>query len=504
MTERDDLRYRAVLARDYRFDGKFFVGVKTTGVYCRPICPARPKRENIEFFPTALSAERAGYRPCLRCRPESAPLSPAWVGTSAVVQRALRHIAAQPGAAAGEDEFAGLFGLSARHLRRLFEQELGKTPKQICDAIRLDFARKLIVETRVPITEIAFTAGFRSLRRFNDAVQVRFRRPPTEIRKRRRESASSPGIVLGLSYRPPLDWEALLDFYRGHRIEGVESASGTAYERTFLLDGVAGLARVTHAPDKPELRLRVVANDHRCLFPLVQTVRRMFDLDSDPVLVANALSLCPVLSRLYKRRPGLRIARGWNAFEVAVCAILGQLVSTTHARRLCRALVQHYGERGVHPLTGETCRHFPDAARLAHARLTELGVTRAKREAIRVFAERVASGELSLSPAQDPAEFKARLRQIPGIGSWTAEYIALRALGDVDAFPMDDLILKRAVALHPEMNLEATRPWRGYAAVHLWRQYAGPLSGKGRTAASARAPRRGKQTLLAKAAERKR
>jgi AraC family transcriptional regulator of adaptative response / DNA-3-methyladenine glycosylase II len=285
--------------------------------------------------------------------------------------------------------------------------------------------------------------------------------------------------VLGLSYRPPLDWEALLDFYRAHRIEGVESVSATAYERTFVLDGVAGLVQVTHAPDKPELRLRVIADDHRCLFPLVQIVRRMFDLDSDPVLVANAFTPCPVLSRMYKRRPGLRIARGWSAIEVAVCAILGQLVSTAHARRLFRALIQHYGEQGVHPLTGEACRHFPDAARLAHARLAELGITRAKREAIRAFAGQVVSGELSLSPAQDPAEFKARLRRIPGIGAWTAEYIALRALGDVDAFPAGDLILKRALALQPEINLEAVRPWRGYAAVHLWREYAAALSGKG-------------------------
>ena len=522
MPGRDDIFYRAVLARDYRFDGKFFVGVKTTGVYCRPICPARPKRNNVEFFASAASAERAGYRPCLRCRPESAPASPAWVGTSAVVRRALRQIASRAGdAPLREEEFAQTFGMSARHLRRLFERELGRTPKQIADAMRLDFARKLVVESTLPMTEIAYTAGFRSLRRFNDAMQQRFRRSPTKMRGAgargpllrghgtlvvaQRDGAHSrgirlrhvsgddfpAGIRLSLAYRPPFDWNALLVFLDAHRIEGLESCSDGRYERIFLFEGKSGIARVTKpahntaaercasriarrkaGDGKPELQLEIVTQDARCLFPVAQKIRRMFDLDSDPVLVANALAACPALSKLVIKRPGLRIPGCWDAFELAVCAIIGQVVSLTRARALVAQLIAQHGSPGMHPLTGERLRHFPAPGRLAGARLTGISMPESKRVALITLARRLAAGELSLDPAQDPEELKAHLQEIPGIGPWTAEYIALRAIGDADAYPAQDLILRRASALHPDMQLKAVRPWRGYAAVHLWREHA--------------------------------
>src|SRR5918999_1180009 len=214
--------YEAMLARDYRFDGKFFVAVKTTGVYCRPICPARPKRQNVEFFPDAASAELAGYRPCLRCRPECAPLSPAWWGKKAVVQRALKLIARNEFHQTNEDQFAGRLGLSGRHLRRLFDEEIGQTPKQIADNNRLNFARKLIVETEMPIMTVARTAGFASLRRFNDAFQRRFRRAPSQLRRLRSKTDSKDGIELKLSFRPPYDWQTLIRFYQSHPIPGVE------------------------------------------------------------------------------------------------------------------------------------------------------------------------------------------------------------------------------------------------------------------------------------------
>src|SRR5262245_30765918 len=241
--------YQALLARDYRFDGKFFVAVKTTGVYCRPICPAKPKRENVVFFPDAASAEAAGSRPCLRCRPECAPLSPAWWGKRAVVQRALKLIA-NNGLHNGtkQEQFAQRLGMSARHLRRLFKEEVGRTPKQIADANRLNFARKLIVETAVPIMAVAHSAGFSSLRRFNDAFRKRFWRAPSQLRKTRSKIETTHGIELKLSFRPPYDWQAMLRFYQTHPIPGVERVADNSFERVFRIDGTVGFLRVQPIP----------------------------------------------------------------------------------------------------------------------------------------------------------------------------------------------------------------------------------------------------------------
>lgn len=478
MRSKDDVYYEAMLARDYRFDGKFFVGVKTTGVYCRPICPARPRRQNVEFFPHAAAAERAGYRPCLRCRPESAPQSPAWFGTSAVVQRALRLIAGNELLRADEDAFAGQLGVTARHLRRLFEAEIGQTPKQVSDNNRLNFARKLVVETGLPMTGIALTAGFTSLRRFNDAFKKRFRRNPSEMRRRNPKPMPDGGIELTLAYRPPFDWPSLIGFFQAHRIPGVETVTPESYERVFRLGESVGYVRVVPDPAGSQLRLRVVTDDPTILFEVARRVRRMFDLDSDPVLVANALAGVPLLDRLVRRRPGLRVARGWDAFEMAVCTILGQFVSVSHASALAGQLVRHYGVEVTHPLTGQAARLFPTAEGLAGVDLAHVKTTTARKQTIREFSRRVLVGELSLSEAQDPAGFRRNLRGIKGIGPWSAEYVSLRALGDADAFPAADLILRRVVELHPELELDRVKPWRAYAAVYLWNEFAQTLSRK--------------------------
>jgi AraC family transcriptional regulator of adaptative response / DNA-3-methyladenine glycosylase II len=296
---KEDACYRAMLARDYRFDGKFFVGVKTTGIYCRPICPARPRRENVEFFPSAHLAERKGYRPCLRCRPEAAPLSPAWVGKSAVVQRALRALAETEDAGFREEAFAARFGVTARHLRRLFEEEVGKSPKRILVDRRLDFARKLIVETALPMAHIASASGFASLRRFNDAVRARFDRAPTALRKppARKDPAAAAdddeGVILTLPFRPPLPWEAGLAYYRKHAIEGLERFGPDSYERVVHWGGRPGLVRVSLHAHPASLRLQVIGCDLGCLGKAVRAVRRMFDLDADPLLVANAFAASP-------------------------------------------------------------------------------------------------------------------------------------------------------------------------------------------------------------------
>lgn len=462
-----DVFYKAMLARDYRFDGKFFIGVKTTGIYCRPICPAKPKKENVEFFLTAPAAEKSGYRPCLRCRPESAPLSPAWCGKTATVQRALRVISQDGFFEADEDQFAGRFGVTARHLRRLFIEEVGLTPKQIAFNNRLGFARKLIVESNLSMTAVAMTAGFSSLRRFNDAFKKRFRRAPTQLRKRR-ELTKSNEIELTLSYRPPLDWNALLAFYRSHQIASVETVNESAYERVFRIGETVGWLQVTQAQRDPQLRLKVSTEDPTHLFAIAQKIRQMFDLDSDPVLMANSFRAHKFLTTLWNKYPGLRLARGWDPFETAVGTVLGQLVSVTQARRLVAQLVENYGEKAVHPLTGAEVLLFPTPQILANSDLLAVKTTQARRVAIRELSRLASLGGVEL--------FGAQLLSIPGIGPWSAEYISLRALGDTDSFPGTDLILKRAIERHPDLDLEKIRPWRSYAAVYLWRHYAHELS----------------------------
>jgi len=469
--------YEALRARDYRFDGKFFVAVKTTGVYCRPICPARPKPENVVFFPDAASAEAAGYRPCLRCRPECAPQSPAWWGKRAVVQRALKLISNNAlHHQTNDEEFARRLGVSARHLRRLFEEEIGRTPKQIADANRLDFARRLIVETSLPIMTVARTAGFSSLRRFNDAFKQRFERAPTQLRKSRSNIRATHGIELKLSFRPPYDWQSLLRFYQSHPIPGVESVAENCFERVFRIEGTLGCLRVHSVADRPELKLNIVTEDPRVLFEVVNRIRRMFDLDSDPMLIASSFAQVPLLAKLVNDFPGLRVPGGWDPFETAVCSILGQVVSADQRASLVDQLVRGYGEEIIHPVTGAMAYLFPAAAVLADADLSSVRTSAARKAAVRDFSRRVLSGAISLSQAQEPMIFRKALLETKGLGQWSAEYISLRAIGDPDAFPRTDLILKRVLTLHPSLDLEAIKPWRSYAAIYLWKAFAQSLS----------------------------
>lgn len=476
----DDVFYEAMLARDKRFDGKFFVGVKTTGIYCRPICPAKPKRENVEFFQDSAAAEMAGYRPCLRCRPECAPLSPAWNGKSAVVCRALDMIADGRLLELKEDEFAGLLGVSARHLRRLFEEELGKTPKQVSDLGRLDFARKLLTETNLPVTEIALASGFSSIRRFNDSMLTRFHRSPSALRKKLGTRKPEAGIQLRLPYRPPLDWESLIGFFHSHQMTGIESTSNGVYERVFEFDNSVGGLRLENDALKSELKLRIVTQDYRHLFRVVQNIRRMFDLDSDPILIANSFSGSNLLSGLSQKHPGLRVPRGWHPFETTICTVLGQLVSTEQAQRLVKQLIKHYGTPVINPLTGDDAFLFPSPQLLAQASLQEIGTTGARKNTIQELSRLILNDKITLQSTQDPKSFREALLQVPGIGPWTAEYLSLRALGDPDAFPHTDLILRRVLNHHPELDLELVKPWRAYAAIHLWKEFATSLSKKGR------------------------
>jgi AraC family transcriptional regulator of adaptative response / DNA-3-methyladenine glycosylase II len=473
--------YEAMRARDPRFDGKFFVAVKTTGVYCRPICPAQPKRQNVEFFPDAAAAEVAGYRPCLRCRPECAPLSPAWWGKKAVVQRALKLIGRNEYHQTNEDRFAERLGLSARHLRRVFKEEIGRTPKQIADSSRLNFARKLLVETEMAIMAVAHTAGFASRRRFNDAFQKRFGRAPSQLRRLRRTTDGRDGIELKLAFRPPYDWQSLVRFYRSHPIPGVEWITGDRFERVFRIGSTTGLFGVEPMAGEAHLKLRIVTADPKILIEVVSRVRKMFDLDSDPLLIAKSFAQNSLLSRLCDRFPGLRLPGGWDPFETAICSILGQLVSAEQRCHLVGQLVRGYGEEIAHPVSGEKTHLFPSPNILAECDLAKVKTTFPRRETIREFSRRVLSGAISLSDAQDPLLFRKTLLDTKGIGPWSAEYISLRSIGDTDAFPRTDLILKRVLELHPDLDLQVIKPWRSYAAIYLWKGFAEILSKKKRS-----------------------
>jgi AraC family transcriptional regulator of adaptative response / DNA-3-methyladenine glycosylase II len=320
------------------------------------------------------------------------------------------------------------------------------------------------------------SSGFGSLRRFNHAFKSRFKRSPSHLRRGKRTSTKNDAMELSLAYRPPFHWQAIHDFYASHAIPGIETVGPTSYERLFSLQGVAGLLHVEPDPLQPILRLRVHCADPAILFEVTQRVRRMFDLEADPLLIANSFAAHPTLKGLYDKHPGLRLPRGWDPFETAVCAILGQLVSIDFARTLAGQLVRLYGESATHPLTGEPIQLFPTPQRLAKFDLAGIGTTSARRRAIRHLAQQVADGKLLLSDAQDPLAFRNALLDIPGIGEWTAQYMSLRCIGDTDAFPATDLILKRAIERHDDLDLAAIKPWRAYAAIYLWREYAKPLS----------------------------
>jgi AraC family transcriptional regulator of adaptative response / DNA-3-methyladenine glycosylase II len=370
--------------------------------------------------------------------------------------------------------------MSARHLRRLFHDEVGKTPKQLLFENRLGLSRKLIVETHLPIGEIALASGFRSIRRFNDAFKDRFKRSPSQTRRGRTQAGHAGGFEISLPYRPPFDFHSLLHFYRAHQIGRLEWFDDESMHRLVEQDGKIGTIVIRNDVARSRLLLHIDFPDTAAVFGLVERVRALFDLDSDPLLVANTLDRDLKLKALLKSHPGLRLPSGWDPFEVAVSAILGQLVSIERGRALVNDLIELLGRDSGEVRDGQSIKLFPTPTVLAAADLTALKTTGARKRTLKTFAAAVASGELSLAPTQDVEEFEKRLLAIPGIGPWTASYMALKVLRHADAFPATDLILARALELHPREVIDRMSPWRGYVAILLWREYAGKLTKKTR------------------------
>ena len=488
---------RARISRDARFDGKFFIAVISTGIYCRPICPVpSPKRENVRYYPTAAAAAEAGYRPCLRCRPEAAPGTPAWLGTSAVVRRALRLIDDGALDSSSVDGLAAKLGIGLRHLHRLFMHHVGASPVTVAQTRRLHFAKRLLDETDLPIAEVALAAGFGSVRRFNHTFRRTYGRAPRDLRRRGGTLHATDDVVLKLAFRPPYDWPQVRAFLAARALPGVERVDERGYARTVACAGGAAIVSVRALDGPDALELRVSGAAPAALFALVSTARRVFDLAADPEAIARGLRADPLLGRLARRRPGLRIPGAWDPFECAVRAVLGQQVSVAAARTMAGRLVARAGH-ALDPGHDGLTHLFPAAAAVAAADLGGLGLTGARERALRGLARAVADGRVDFdAPAGDVT---AALAELPGLGPWTAQYVALRALGDPDAFPHGDLVLRRAAGNGAALSAralaaraEAWRPWRAYAVLHLWRSAAedAPLSPRSRrTRPSARRPR---------------
>jgi AraC family transcriptional regulator of adaptative response / DNA-3-methyladenine glycosylase II len=476
--------YRALQSRDSRFDGLLFVGVTSTGIYCRPVCPARtPKLENCRFFGSAAAAQEAGFRPCLRCRPETAPDLASWRGTSNTVSRALALITdgALDRDDASVEALAERLGIGERHLRRLFVQHLGASPIAVAQTRRVLFAKQLIHETKMSMTEIALAAGFGSIRRFNEIFRALFHRPPSALRRKLSANSVSPeaGVTLRLRYRPPYDWDSMLGYLRARAIPGVEVVESRSYLRTIGIDGFTGSVQVTHLPERQSLCVTIRFPRVQSLPAIISRVRRLFDLGADIETIEAHLSLDPLLAPFVAQHPGLRAPGGWDGFELAVRAILGQQVSVAAARRLAGQLVASHGERVSSDFVSEPrlTHVFPEAPRLALAKCIEVGMPEARRCALKELAGAAVADPNLFRSLGTIEEAIARLRKIRGVGEWTAQYIALRALRETDAFPAADIGLLRGAevvdgARSTVPNLlvrsESWRPWRAYAAQHLW------------------------------------
>ncbi|MEW6126867.1 MAG: AlkA N-terminal domain-containing protein [Acidobacteriota bacterium] len=475
-----DICYKAALSRDQRFDGRFFIGVTSTGIYCRPICPARtPKPTNMKFFACAAAAEEAGFRACRRCRPESAPGTPAWLGTSVTVARALKLISEGALDETNLEFLAARLGMGERHLRRLFTEELGVSPSVVAQTRRVHFAAKLLEETQLPIGEVAFGAGFRSIRRFNDVMKKSFGKSPSMFRRAidKTDSRNESGkLNLKIPFRHPYNWQQVVGFLQPRAITGVEVITPYSYRRTFAIQNACGILEVRPSMKEHCLWLSLPAIDTRLLRVIVERVRRLFDCNADPLRISEHLKQDALLAPIIRRHQGLRVPGAFDNFEIAVRAILGQQITVAGATTLSGRLVQTLGKKIYDDRNdGLTCL-FPTPEVLAASDLTEIGLPQARAKTISALAEAVLERPTLLDGIDGLDETLIALTAIKGIGEWTAQYIAMRVMGEPDAFPASDLALRRAASNSTEPisakalaeQAEAWRPWRSYAAMFLW------------------------------------
>ncbi|MEO7385904.1 MAG: AlkA N-terminal domain-containing protein [Gammaproteobacteria bacterium] len=472
--------YNAFVAHDARFDGRVFVGVTSTGIYCRPVCRVRtPKPANCRFFGNAAAAEQAGFRPCLRCRPELAP-GLSLVDSSRVLATQAARMIGQ-GASEGEDLYlpavAARLGVTDRHLRRIFQDVHGVSPMDFLTTRRLLLAKQLLTDTSLPVTQVALASGFASLRRFNAAFLVRYRLNPTALRRQRVTGPTAELVTLRLAYRPPFDSAGLLRFFGARALPGVEAVDGSSLRRTLGLHHqgkrLAGWVAVRFVPAGNEVELQLAPALLPALGAVLERVRQAFDLDADPSRIDPVLATVAVPGRP-KAQPGSRLPGAMDGFEIAIRAILGQQVSVAAARTLTGRLVQQFGTTVATPFP-ELDRLFPDAAILADARpeaIGRLGIVRQRVRALQALAGEVAAGRIALHRGAALGPTRDALMALPGIGEWTTELIAMRSLAWPDAFPASDLGVLNALQTRDLRSVRALaenwRPWRSYAVVRLW------------------------------------
>lgn len=470
-----DQCYQGLLARDARFDGRYFVAVKTTRIYCRPICRVKPPlRKNCSFYSHAAEAEVAGYRPCKLCRPELAPGNSTMEISSQLARATASFINQDFLADHSLEELAERVGVTDRQMRRVFRDEFGVSPIEYWQTQRLLLAKQLLTDSPLPVSSVALASGFQSLRRFNVALKQHYRMTPTELRKRhsRHAAGNSSEFSFRLSYRPPFDWEHLLGFFARRAIPQVEAVRDGAYFRTVRVtrhdQEYTGFLEVRNDPDKRMISVRVSDRLVPVTAMVLERIKRLFDLEADPAAIN------PVLGSLAEERPGLRVPGSFDGFELAVLAVLGQLVSVTSARTTAGRLAAHFGAP-IEGLAVSLGRLFPTPQQIARSdkqELGQLGITKQKAETLIALAKEVATGRLRLEPGNRVEGTLRQLVSLPGIGEWTAQYIALRALSWPDAFPHTDLGIRKALGENnPKKVLEMTekwRPWRAYAALHLW------------------------------------
>jgi AraC family transcriptional regulator of adaptative response / DNA-3-methyladenine glycosylase II len=464
-----DVCYRAVQGRDSRFDGWFFTAVRTTGIYCRPSCPAiTPKRGNVSFYPSAAAAQRAGYRACKRCRPDASPGSPEWNVRGDLVGRALRLIGDGVVDREGVPGLARRLGYSERQVHRTLVAEVGAGPLALARAQRAQTARVLLETTDLPVTDVAFAAGFASVRQYNDTIQAVFATSPSALRAAKRNGgAREPGVIaLRLPYREPIDLAWTLDFLGAHAVPGLESYADGTFTRVVSAPG--GSALVSLTPGDGAVHCRVRLHDTRDLVTVVARVRRLLDLDADPVAVDAVLGADPALAPLVLKRPGLRSPGAVDGLETAVRTVIGQQISVRGARTLLRRVVAEHGEVAF---DGEPWTSFPSAATLAALDPAVLPMPRARARTVVALATAEAEGDLDLDPGADRDEVRAALLEMPGIGAWTADYLCMRTMSDPDVLLDSDLVVRRSAG-DLGVDLAGGRPdwapWRSYATYHLW------------------------------------
>ncbi len=461
--------YQALLTHDARFDGAFFVAVKSTKIYCRTVCPAKtPMFKNVTFYSNAAAAENAGYRPCLRCRPELAPGNASVDSVSRLASIALNRIEDGALADLGLEGLSAEMGISSRHLRRVIESEFGVPPIQIAQTQRLLLAKRLLTDTSLPITEIAFASGFSSVRRFNALFLERYNLNPTQLRKRVKEH-KTPYLVCEVGYREPFDWQGLLAFFAGRACPGVEVVRDDTYIRTASFGKHSGWLAIRQNREKRTFSIQISTSLAPVLLSVVARCKRMLDTQADPALISASLG------ELAEGHEGLRVPGAFSGFDLALRAILGQQVSVKAASTLHGRIAEKFGAPVETPYVGLN-RLAPTAealSKLVADDLSGLGITGSRITSILALAKAVASGGLTLEPGQDVEQTSAKLKELPGIGDWTSEYVAMRALSWPDAFPYSDLGIKKALGLKNDKQIiehaERYRPWRSYAAMHLWK-----------------------------------